>query len=289
MIPIAVFIFACTLICARTGAFTPSLSPHIIPSPHVSTKSTVTYSLTHRYHKCHHLQQHCFTGSLHASSKSSTDEGKPTVEKDDEDEKKFSMEEVAQVIEVSFVEACLQLAKGYVDVQKLFLAAVKSCHDNNVPLSRLLRTVNNIPQRSANRDLTSEEIYVRTISMALVYLTLEAKIRLEGKEPRYFDDDSGDGDNKEDDTDEVLSGIANTYGDTIEERVRDSLEMEKLKNGSGGDTGASAEKDPMQVALMAHYGKAVISLTMQVIKEEEACYGDGLTGKKPRPPIPGAS
>jgi len=298
MIKMAVFILVCTLIFAHTSAFTPSLSSLSLhdqnysrSSPRASTitvLSTIS-AQTNRSHKGHHPRQYYCNRELHASPSSSTDGEGSTVEKDDDKEKVFSVEEVAQVIEVSFVQACLQLAQGYVDVQKLFLAAVKSCYDKNVPLSLLLRTVNNTTTRSANRDLTDEEINVRSISMALVYLTLETKDRLEEIEPRCFNNDPGaEGDDENNNVDAYLSGIAQTYGNDIEERVRDSLGMEK-KNGSGEDVGASTEKDPMQVALIAHYGKAVISLTMKVVNDEEACYGDGLKGREAKPPIPGAS
>ena len=60
-----------------------------------------------------------------------------------------------------------------------------------MPLSLLLRTVNNTTTRLANCDLAYEEINVRLISMALVYLTLETKDQMEESEPRCFDDDPG--------------------------------------------------------------------------------------------------
>ena len=81
---------------------------------------------------------------------------------------------IAELIEVSFVQSCLQLSKGYVDVLKLFVAAVKAGYDLSVPLDDLVRLVGDSPVRSAGRELLVEEVGLRDEWMGVVYGLLDA-------------------------------------------------------------------------------------------------------------------
>ena len=73
--------------------------------------------------------RHTYDGSLilHANQQQSTAETK----------EELTPEIIAEMIEVSFLNSCLQLSQGYVDVLKLFIVAVKSGHELSIPLSEL--------------------------------------------------------------------------------------------------------------------------------------------------------
>ena len=86
----------------------------------------------------HHASQQCrvakqntsYDGSLilHANqSQQSTAETK--------EEKELTPPIIAEMIEVSFLNSCLQLSQGYVDVLKLFIVAVKAGYELKVHLS----------------------------------------------------------------------------------------------------------------------------------------------------------
>jgi len=81
----------------------------------------------------HHASQQCRVAKqngsliLHANQQQSTAETK--------EEKELTPPIIAEMIEVSFLNSCLQLSQGYVDVLKLFIVAVKSGHELSISLS----------------------------------------------------------------------------------------------------------------------------------------------------------
>ena len=79
---------------------------------------------------------------------------------------------IAEALEVSFVNACMQLRSGYVDVLKLFIAAAMSSYQLGFPLNDLDQALEKCPSLSANRPLMPEEIELRKTWYSLVYLTL---------------------------------------------------------------------------------------------------------------------
>lgn len=239
-------------IYAFSSQFPPSLlNRHIADADGTITVATAIITPQRSTPRHSHRYQHDRASSkINGNNGDDNDVLTETDNDGGKEEVQMTEEEMAEMIEVSFVQACLQLAKGYVDVQKLFLAAVKVNYDRRIPLSNLVRNVHGCPVRSANRELTDEEVDVRTTSMALVYLT---------------------------------HGIVETYGGTVEEKVREGLGMGPVSSPSL-DSG-----DPLQDALKVHYGTAVIGLTLTVVNEEEACDGDGMKARQARPPIPGTS
>lgn len=80
-------------------------------------------------------------------------------------------EKIAAMIEVSFVEGAMQLAQGYVETLKLFIAAVLTAYGVTLPLDQLLDLVRECPDQSANRPLMEEEVDLRETWIELVYLT----------------------------------------------------------------------------------------------------------------------
>lgn len=81
---------------------------------------------------------------------------------------------LAEVLEVSFVNACLQLATGYVDVLKLFIAGCLAAYERDVAMDVLQEALEACPTQTANRPLLAEEVELRRTWIGVVYLTLEA-------------------------------------------------------------------------------------------------------------------
>ena len=148
---------------------------------------------------------------------------------------------IAELIEVSFVQSCLQLSKGYVDVLKLFVAAVKAGYDLSVPLDDLVRLVGDSPVRSAGRELVVEEVGLRDEWMGVVYGLLDA---LGGDV--VVDGDGGGGGRKEcgdaDDDDDDDPSRAAAHG-RISNAVRAALsvriELRDEEARSGGESDSS--------------------------------------------------
>jgi hypothetical protein len=81
---------------------------------------------------------------------------------------------IAEMIEVSFVQSCLQLSQGYIDVLKLFIVAVKAGYERSLSLTTLHTLVKNCSVESANRKLSSDEEKLRYEWMKMVYELLNA-------------------------------------------------------------------------------------------------------------------
>ena len=89
---------------------------------------------------------------------------------------------VAQILEVTFVNACMQLATGYVDTLKLFIAAALTAYERGFTVNALSLELAQCPTQTAGRPLMQEEVELRTVWLSLVYLTL-ANVRHESAAP----------------------------------------------------------------------------------------------------------
>ena len=83
------------------------------------------------------------------------------------------------MLDVTFVNACLQLSKGYIDALKLFIVAAQTAYKMNISIESMLQTLagdddDESFSKAANRNLVKEEILLRTVWIYLVYLTLES-------------------------------------------------------------------------------------------------------------------
>ena len=87
---------------------------------------------------------------------------------------------VAQILEVTFVNACMQLATGYVDTLKLFIAAALTAYERGFTVNALSLELAQCPTQTAGRPLMQEEVELRTVWLSLVYLTL-ANVRHESE------------------------------------------------------------------------------------------------------------
>ena len=85
----------------------------------------------------------------------------------------LSQDQIAELIEISFIQACLSLAQGYVDTLKLFIVAVKSAYERGtIGIDELVERVNQCPANTAGRPLLPEEEALRATWIHAVHLML---------------------------------------------------------------------------------------------------------------------
>jgi hypothetical protein len=181
-------------------------------------------------------------------------------------------EKIAEMLEVTFIQACLQLATGYVDMLKLFLASASAGYDRAITIPQLMQMVADCPENTANRDLSEQEIELRSGWLSLSYLTLETIDRQEGKvELAELS---------------IPNNMREEYGSIIEQKVRNFL-------GSQSEVASepASPSDPQQAAIFA-YNLKVISFTLSNVEEardanELAPTIDEDGVGPPRPKIPG--
>jgi len=184
-------------------------------------------------------------------------------------------DKIAEMLEVTFIKACLQLATGYVDVLKLFLASANAGYDRAITIPNLMQSVAEYQEKAntANRPLTEGEVDLRSGWLSLSYLTLETFDRLEGKkELKELD---------------IPDDFREQYGSIIEQKVRSNLGMD-----SDGTSEPAAPSDPQEAAIF-QYNIKIISLTISNVEEARDADAkvpvideDGVG--PPRPAIPGA-
>ena len=93
---------------------------------------------------------------------------RPVENSDDDDDD----ERIFQMVEVSFINAIVQLSKGNVDFLKLFIISVKAGYERHIDPRGFVGAVDSLPTRAANRALLPEEIRLRTGSILAVYHAL---------------------------------------------------------------------------------------------------------------------
>lgn len=215
------------------------------------------------------------------------------------EEKELTPESIAEMIEVSFLNSCLQLSQGYIDVLKLFIVAVKAGYERSMPLSELSRLVEDCPVNSAGRDLMAEEKALRLEWMKVVYDLLNA---LKDSDASSAVDSSCDGGSNDDRVSEVIRAML---------AVRDELDDEEKSSGGKQDatvvltnltvdqalertklSESESMANPMDRAFLQNDVRVAL-MTFRVLEEERICLQDsaGRTtsgqGQPPRPSIPG--
>jgi hypothetical protein len=210
-----------------------------------------------RYHQCDPL---CWPTRSKRSLSS-----KEESEKDNEP---LTPDRVAALIERSFVEACMQLAKGYVDILKLFIVSTKAGYELLLGPTSLIQKVDSCENRSAGRLLMDEEIQLRRNWIHAIYLTLA---HLDWKK---VDASSWEAD----------AHISKQYQPLLPELV------ELKATGKAFEAENILENHPELVKEGSAIDRAVVSqtlrviwITMDVLQEEELA-----KPRSPRPQIPGA-
>lgn len=295
-------LLACTLFsiyALYTNAFT-SISPV------VSTTSYYDCSINVNRHQPHHPSSSSSTKKKnHRRSPitSSLSSSQPT-NTNEQQEPPLTPTTIAEMIEVSFLNSCLQLSQGYVDVLKLFIVAVQAGHDQQLSLGTLDKLVEDCPVNSAGRDLMVEEKGLRREWMMVVYDMLDA---LKETTRLTSDDD--------DDIYNVNEEVANRVSSVVSSilSIQQTLKQEEEQSGGKQDAIAvmsslsveeaiaksthlsqlfeDATNSPMDKAFLTNDVRVAL-LTCRVIEEEKLCLegsSGSVVGDVPRPPIPGTS
>jgi len=230
-------------------------------------------------------------------------------EQDDDDDEDVVMDisdlaqdQIVEMVEVSFINACLQLSQGYVDVLKLFIVAVKTSYENGTSPSTLVEKVANCPVNTAGRPLMPEEIQLRTTWIQAIYLILN-HIGHEGVAVVVEDETNPKT------TTTTTTATTTTTGsssadidiDMIDESIRDTYSAIlphvvtlRAENGNfQADEVVEQHQDilptatsPMEMAIVSQTIR-VIWYTLVVLDEEKLVFGeDDTSNTPPRPNIP---
>lgn len=237
------------------GAFSPSRPPMLHRCP-----SSFSTRYAHRYWRRPPSK------SATSSRLSDTNESE-SVDSPNE----LTPEKITELIEVSFVNACLQLAKGYVDVLKLFIVAVKAGFEQNIAPLDLIQSLDDYPHQSAGRALMAEEIKLRNTWIHVVYVVLDYLNHAKGDEPVV--------------TDERVQSIYSPELLSAMRRQHDNGESFPLDQLV--ETYSFPNMDDAMEKAIVSQSLRVIWFTFTVLEEEEQCF-DEKSGLKAQPPIPGA-
>ena len=219
------------------------------------------------------------------------------------DKKELTPAIISEMIEVSFIQSCLQLASGYVDVLKLFIVAVKAGYEANLTLDELEKLVEKCPINSANRELMKEEKELRREWMLVVYEMLN---RLKSNDSTQLGEDQ--------DNSVVQARVYQVVSSILS--IQRQLAVEEEQSGGKKDAktvlaslsvsdvfSRSDALSQMNETFTSAMEKAFLKndvtvglLTCKVLEEERLC-NEGSSGnsrvvsqeKVPRPPIPGTS
>lgn len=181
------------------------------------------------------------------------------------------------MLEVSFVNACMQLSTGYVDTLKLFIAAALTAYERGFTVNALNLELSQCPTQTAGRPLMQEEVELRSVWLCLVYLTL-ANVQHRSEAPEAVGAS-------------VPADIRQKFQTFVYDVVNaaqggytlESLKLEDMMRRQGKDTEGM---DQMQKAILGQ-SMRVIFLTLTV-REESAAAEDLPPPRRPGPSIPGA-
>lgn len=189
--------------------------------------------------------------------------------------KELTPDSVAEMAEVSFVNACLQLAKGYVDVLKLFIVAVKAGYELNISSEEMIERIDTVSPPAAGRDLMAEEVKLRNTWIRVIYLVLET-LQHEKKVEDESEMVANDTILQDTFSSDLLSDMKTQHeaGETFQlEHWLDKYSFPNMDN-------------PMEKAIISQ-SLRVIWFVFTVLQEEQVCLEEK-SGLKAQPPIPGA-
>ena len=213
--------------------------------------------------------------------------------------KNLTPETIAEMIEVSFINSCLQLASGYVDVLKLFIVAVKAGYEADLTLDSLEKLVEECPVNTANRELMKEEKDLRREWMLVVYEMLNG---LKSDDGQAVQDTGSTGGASEERVSKVVKSILDVLNQLALEEEQSGGKQDAiaaLASLSVSDAFSRSEtltrmnkdcnNDPMEKAFLMN-DVSVGILTCKVLEEERVCIeGSSNMIEPPQPPIPGTS
>ena len=214
---------------------------------------------------------------------------------------------IAELIEVSFVNSCMELRTGHVDVLKCFIASCMAGYEFHFTIPQLLESLEIVEQttQTANRPLMTEEVQLRTTWISLVYLTLSkiqhslrgGKItKVQEREDKTTKSQSlfeSIPESVRKDYETLVDQVATAYLNSIDNDIDTDdgtmgriLSMEELR--SLDSTAASSLSSDAERAIRLQSIR-IIPLTLQVRREAaEAAESDQQQPNPPTPPIEGA-
>lgn len=195
---------------------------------------------------------------------------------------------ISELLEVSFVKACMQLASGYVDILKMFIAASVAAYENGFPLKRVQDELRECERQTANRPLMPEEEKLRFQWLCIVYMTLSlmqhptkaAKSAAAASTTERSLTDVPD--EIRDDYEELIAQISQAYTSKAPIPSIESLVSQKAAS--------SATLSDMEKAVLSQ-SLRVATLTPVVLQESAAVRDNSSSGSSidpPEPPIKGA-
>ncbi|KAK1745372.1 hypothetical protein QTG54_003296 [Skeletonema marinoi] len=230
----------------------------------------------------------------------------PTTTTTSVEDEELTPETIAEMIEVSFIQSCLQLSQGYVDVLKLFIVAVKTGYETNLSLEELHDLVTDCPVNTAGRDLMKEELALRREWMMMVYEMMKVLKVYENQAAASDDDDAPQTDN------DSQTRVAQVVESML--NLQTVLKEEDEQSGGQQDvnvalTTLSVEsameklpsltqlldsiENPVDKAFLTNDVRVAL-LTFKVLDEERVCLEDAKGSRSvakgetiPRPPIKG--
>jgi hypothetical protein len=176
---------------------------------------------------------------------------------------------IAELLEVSFVNSCMQLRTGYVDVLKMFIAAATAGYELGFPIDEIKKELEVCQKQTARRPLMEEEVDLRRIWFSLVYLTLSSI----GHPTRFSAVVESIPDELRDDYGVLIDAVAQSH------KNGESLSVEELMKRDQSDL------SEMERALKSQ-SMRVVTLTLQVLAESAEAREGG--AQPPPPPIKGA-
>ena len=227
----------------------------------------------------------------------------------DEEAMLIAPETIAEMIEVSFIQSCLQLSQGYIDVLKLFIVAVKAGYERSLSLDELHALVELCPVNSAGRNLMNEEKQLRLEWMKMVYALL-MEWNPNPLDVTCYSGDDGNGNARISGVTEAMLSIQRTLldeestsggrQDAVVTMTNLTVDQALAKSSSLSMLYESTANDPMERAILTNDIRVAI-LTFRVLEEERVCLQDkssdgsssisggrdGVEERVPRPPIPG--
>lgn len=90
-----------------------------------------------------------------------------------EESTQFNLSQLADTLDTAFIQACLQLSTGYVDVLKLYIAGLFTAYKAGQSPTQLVAALDAIDNPACGRPLAPEEVQLRNAWIQGVYCVLD--------------------------------------------------------------------------------------------------------------------
>jgi len=233
--------------------------------------SSPSHFLNHQKNDCIFNNVRKTTTFMTVNLSSSNGDQEQKNENQEEEKKELNVKDITEMIDTTFVNACMQLSKGYVDVLKLFIVSVKSGYELGITPIELIKNVDSVSTKAAGRDLMGEEIELRNTWIEIIYFILN-DTNWESKDLQSISIDK-----------EIISSFQSELL-RLRKQKEDGVEtFNEIDNSS-----TKQIDDPIKSAIFTQ-SLRVIWYTLVVLEEEERCQTDFARQDAPmKPQIPGA-